>query len=77
MNKELLIWCVCCWEKHRILNPFIYRFKKNKRSGAEGGGALQGTCEKCGSKMSRVLPKKYVCMSVDYVIEQLTNKQNA
>lgn len=74
MSKELRIWCVSCWAKQRILNPYIYHFKKNKRNGAEGGGALQGSCAVCGNKISRVLPKEYMCRSVDYVIEQLINK---
>jgi len=69
MNKELIIWCVCCWERHTILNPYIYKCKNDKC-------VLQGTCSICGSKMSRMLPNEYSCRSVDYVIEQLTNKQN-
>ena len=75
MSKDLRVWCVSCWKKNKILEPYIYHFKKNKRNGVECMCALCGTCSVCGNKMSRVLPKEYSCRTVDYVVDQLINTQ--
>lgn len=74
MSNDLYVRCFRCRQKRKIHNPYIYHFKKNKKNGAEGMCALRGSCLECGCKMSRLLPREYACRSVEYVLEQLTNK---
>jgi len=53
--EENIGYCVKCREKRKMVNAQEVTMNK---PGGKTGRAMSGKCEKCGTKMFRILPAK-------------------
>lgn len=55
MEEEIIAYCVKDREKHKMMNP---KQVEMKGKGGKVRYAMTGTCEKCGTKMFRIMGAK-------------------